>query len=135
MEEKFDLKAAIEEYERLSQRVDTPWFHTKIEEDEYGYDIAEIGPYDLDEQNDELPPENHMNSYVEETIATFYGVNTNCEANIKLAVLAVNMVPALIARVKELEAKTSTGLSDDVSNSIEALQNTIDTLNKWRNRV
>lgn len=128
MEEEFDLKAAIEEYERLAKRVDTPWFHTKIEEDEFGYDIADIGPYDLDEKNDGLPPENHMNSYVEETIATFYGVNTNCEANIKLAVLSVNMIPALIARVRELEAKTATELSEDVINAIDAL-------NKWRNRV
>ena len=135
MEEKFDLKAAIEEYEKLSKRACMPWFHTKIEEDEHGYDMADIGPYNLNEENYGLSPENHTNSYVEKTIATFYGVNTDCEANIKLAVLSVNMVPALIARVRELEAKTSTELSDDVANSIEILQNTIDTLNKWRNRV
>lgn len=124
MEEEFDLRAAIEEYERLSERAtETPWFHNQYAKDEYDCGYMEVGPYEL-EGRYETP----SNAYYESCVATFYGDNHDCDANAKLAVLSVNMVPALIARVRELEAKTATGLSEDVINAIDAL-------NKWRNRV
>jgi len=125
-----DLSKAIAEYELLVKKATpTPWFHTEYAIDEYGDGIMEIGPHPLrDELLEDDEEEFQRNAYYEDCMAVFYGWNHNCDANAKLAVLAVNILPRLIARVKELEAKTATGLSEDVLTALAALD-------KWRNRV
>jgi len=123
-EQEVDLATAIAQYEKIKGATEQPWFCNELSQDEDDCDYMEVGPYDLQERYDN--PE--CNFYYEECMATFFGANHNAKANAELAVASVNLVPRLIARIRELEAKTATELSDDVINAIDAL-------NKWRNRV
>lgn len=122
--EQVDLATAIAQYEKIKGATELPWFCNEFSQDEYDCGYMEIGPYDLQERYGN--PE--CNFYYEECIATFFGDNHDAKSNTALAVASVNLVPRLIARIRELEAQTATELSVDVLNAIDAL-------NKWRNKV
>lgn len=129
-EQEVNLATAIAQYEKIKGATEQPWFCNELSQDEYDYDYMEagpcmeVGPYDLQGRYGHA----ECNSYYEECIAMFMGANHNAKANAQLAVASVNLVPRLIARIRELEAKTATGLSEDVAIAIEAL-------NKWKNKV
>jgi len=119
-----NINEIIKELETLQQSVEIPWYMGDITQDEYGNDYCGVGPYDMSEKIGEKHPyEDCIANF--KGVADFLGSNTNCEANVKYAVAAVNAVPMLIERIKELERKTSTELSDDVNTALEALE-------KWR---
>jgi hypothetical protein len=108
-EQEVDLATAIAQYEKIKGTTERPWFCCAFDlQEHYG--------------------NSKCNFYYEECMATFLGENHNAKSNAELAVASVNLVPRLIARIRELEAKTATELSEDVINAIDAL-------NKWRNRV
>ena len=116
-EQEVDLATAIEQYEQIRGASEEPWYCNKFSRDEYDCGYMEVGPYPIEGRY--ANPD--VNNYYESCIATFSD-NHNAEANAKLAVAAVNLAPRLIARIRELEAKTATGLSEDVAIAIEALK-------------
>lgn len=116
-EEQKKLVDVIEELLVLQKRADAvPWYCTKEYEGTYGETYCDVGDYELEEGAD---------SYYEDTIANFWGGDKKAIANAQYAIAAVTAVPLLIARIIELEQKTSTGLSDDIEAALKSLD-------KWR---
>ena len=94
----------------------TPWYKGDKYSGEYG-DYTPIGPYDMEHKIEKNP--------YEDTIAEFWDDNHDCGANAKFVIAAVNLVPELIARIRELEKLTTSELSQDLENALTALE-------KWR---
>lgn len=112
------LKEKILLYQQLQRKAtDTPWYAGDLYEGNHGEEYCAIGPYDMSDKIDKHP--------YEATIAEFWGSEHDCEANTKLVILAVELVPLLIAKIKELETGTATRLAADVDAAIDALM-------KWR---
>lgn len=120
-EEYFDnltLEEAINEFNKWSKRATgAPWYVGDAIEDEYDCKFYAVGPYDMSDKVEKQPYEN--------TIAEFWDGDQDGEANAYAVAYAMFLVPKLIERVRELELKTTTELSDEVTNAIEALF-------KWR---
>ena len=111
------LKERIDELEQLQRKAtETPWYKGDKYAGEYG-DYTPVGPYDMEHKIEKNP--------YEDTIAEFWDDNHDCEANAKFAIAAVNLVPELIARIRELEKLTTSELSQDLENALTALE-------KWR---
>lgn len=112
------MKKLIEELEMLEMKATpSPWYVGDVFTGDCGEEYCPIGPYDMSDKEDKHP--------YEDTIAEFWNGEHDAETNAKFVVAAVNAVPILISRIKELEQLKSTGLSADVEAAI-------DTLNKWR---
>jgi hypothetical protein len=114
------LNEIIAELMELSKRAcPAPWYCGEEYEGDYEQKYCSVGDYSLEDKIDKT-------SYYEETIADFWGGDErDAVANAKYAIAAVSAVPLLIARIRELEQKSSTGLSDDIEAALKALE-------KWR---
>lgn len=116
--ENLTLEEAIVEFNKWNQKAtEAPWYVGDEVEDEYGCKYHCVGPYDMSDKIEKQP--------YEETIAEFWDAEHNAKANAYAVAYAMFLVPKLIERVRELELKTTTELSDEVTNAIEALF-------KWR---
>ncbi|RUP38875.1 MAG: hypothetical protein EKK63_10905 [Acinetobacter sp.] len=112
------LKEKIDELELLHRKAtSTPWYIGDAYEDDDDQRWCPVGPSDMEHKAVKHP--------YEDTITEFWGDNHNCEANAKFVVAAVNLVPELIARIRELEKLTTSELSQYLENALTALE-------KWR---